>query len=123
MIQVQTLVKISDNSGAKIGQCIKILKGSRSKTANVGDFIILSVKKLKMIKKIKKKDIVLSLVIRTKKEHLNKDGSFSKFKTNAVTLLNKKKRLIANKIVGPISKNLRKKQFKRIYGKLKTSLI
>lgn len=123
MVQKQTRLKVSDNSGAKIGGCIRVLKGSYPTYAYVGDCMAISIKKLKMKRKAKKKDIYFSVLIRSAKETQNKDGSWSKFKQNAVTLLNKKKKLLANKITGPLSKSLRKKQYSRIYTQLRSSLI
>lgn len=124
MIQNQSRLNISDNSGAKIGGCIRVLKGSSSLShGKTGDYVVISIKKLKMRRKIKKKDILFAVIIRTAKESVNNDGSFSKFKTNAVTLLNKKRKLLTTKIFGPISKKLRSNEYKKIYFQLKSCVI
>ena len=78
---------------------------------------------LKMKRKVKKKDIFFGLIIRTAKESINEDGSYSKFKKNSITLLNKKKRLFTTKIIGPVSKKLRTNEYKKIYFQLKSFLI
>ncbi len=120
----QTKLHISDNSGAKIGGCIRVLKGSSAlSTGKVGDYVVVSIKKLKMKRKVKKKDIFFGLIIRTAKESINEDGSYSKFKKNGITLLNKKKRLFTTKIIGPVSKKLRANEYKKIYFQLKSFLI
>lgn len=124
MIQKQTRLEISDNSGAKLGKCIRVLKGSSSlTTGKVGDKTIVSIRKLKMKRRINKKDIILGLIIRTVKENINKDGSYSKFKKNAITLLNKKGKLLTTKTSGPISKNLRSSAFRKIYLQLKLFIV
>ena len=88
MIQQQTILKVSDNSGAKIVKCIKVLGGSKKKYAKLGDIIIVSIKQLrnksKKTSKVKKKEIYQALIIRTKTKHFKKDGSQINFMENAV---------------------------------------
>lgn len=100
MIQVQTKLKAADNSGASIVQCIKTLQGYNRSIAFSGDFILISVKKLRLIRKVKQGEIHLGVISRTSKETLFLDGSFSKFNTNSVIILNKKKRIIGTRLFG-----------------------
>lgn len=114
MIQVQTRLKAADNSGAKFVQCIKALQGFNRTYAYNGDFILVSIKKLRLIRKVKVGEIHLGVVARTKKESVFLDGSLSKFNTNSLIILNKKKRVLGTRIFGWFSRNLRKKKFLRI---------
>lgn len=114
MIQPQTNLQSIDNSGANIVQCIKLLKGSFRRFSYSGDYIIVSIKKIRFVRKVQKGQIHLGLIARTKKETTFKDGSMSYFGTNSVILLNKKKRLIGTRIFGYVSRNLRQKKFMRI---------
>ncbi len=106
MIQQQTILKVSDNSGAKTVQCIKVLGGFKRKVANVGDIVIVSVKQLRnksrITSKVKKGEIYKALIIRTKKPHTKLDGSYTKLSENAVVLINKRGEPLATRIIGPI---------------------
>lgn len=116
MIQQQTIVRVSDNSGAKVAKCIKVLGGFKKKTAFVGDLILVAVSDLrnksKKVSKIKKGGIYKALVIRSKKNIKNYDESFTLFNDNAVSLLNKQNNPIATRIFGPVSKKLEKNYMK-----------
>lgn len=118
MIQQQTILKVSDNSGAKTVQCFKILGGFKRKYAKLGDIIIISVKKLrnksKKTSKVKKGEIYRALIIKTKTKHRKKDGSEILFKENSVILLNKQNNPIGTRIIGPIPTILKKKIFQKI---------
>jgi large subunit ribosomal protein L14 len=114
MIQPQTNLQSIDNSGANIAQCIKLLKGSFRRFSYSGDYIIVSIKKIRFVRKVQKGQVHLGLIARTKKETKFKDGSLSYFGTNSLILLNKKKRLIGTRIFGYVSRNLRQKKFMRI---------
>jgi len=114
MIQKETKLKTIDNSGARITQCIHTYKGFNRTYAFCGDFIALSIKKLRLIRKVKVGEIHLGLITRTKKESRFKDGSFSKFNSNSVIILNKKKRVLGTRLFGGMSKKLRQKKFLRI---------
>jgi len=100
MIQMQTKLKATDNSGARIVQCIKTLKGFNRTYAFGGDFILISIKKLRLIRKVKVGEVHLAVISRTAKESRYKDGSLSKFKNNAVIVLNKKKRVLGTRLFG-----------------------
>lgn len=114
MIQVETNFKVADNSGAKRVQCIRILGGSHKKTGEIGDTIVVAIKECLPRKKIKKGDVRHAIIVRTKKPFYRKDGSSISFGSNAVVLLNEKKDLIGTRILGPVTKELRKKKLTRI---------
>jgi len=100
MIQVQSRLKAADNSGARLVQCIKTLRGFNRTFAFNGDFILVSIKKLRLIRKVKVGEIHLGVLARTVKETTFFDGSLSKFKTNSLILLNKKKRVLGTRLFG-----------------------
>ena len=114
MIQVQTKLNAIDNSGARYVQCIRALNGFNRTFAYNGDFIMVSIKELKLIRKVKRGEVHLGVVARTKKESKFKDGSFSKFNSNSIILLNKKKRVLGTRLFGWVSRKLRKKKFLRV---------
>lgn len=113
MIQPETILKIADNSGAKTVKCIKILNGFKKRTAKLGDFITVSIKKLKnkskKTSKVKKGEIYKALIIRAKVTNIKNTGLNLRFKSNAVVLINKQENPIGTRIIGPISKILQKK--------------
>jgi large subunit ribosomal protein L14 len=117
MIQQETILKVSDNSGAKTVKCIKVLGGSKKKYAKLGDVVVVSVQQLrntsKKTSKVKKKEIYKALIIRTKTKHLKKDGSQICFAENAVALINKQGNPISTRIIGPIPKILKKKKLQK----------
>lgn len=100
MIQTQTKLKTIDNSGARYIKCIRALKGFNRKYAYCGDFILGSIKELRLIRKVKVGEIHLGMVARAKKETLFKDGSLSKFNSNSLILLNKKRRVLGTRLFG-----------------------
>ena len=115
MIQPQTKVKITDNSGAKIGQVFKILGGSKRRYARIGDVVVLSVKVAEPRKAVKKKDVVQAVVVRQSKPFRRKDGSYIRFDENAVVILEKgKKEPKAGRIFGPIPRELAERGYQRI---------
>ena len=107
MIQQQTVLKVSDNSGAKLVKCIKVLGGLKKKIANVGDVVVVSVLKLrnkaKKSSKVKKGEVLKALIIRTKSKKHRPDGSCMWFGNNAVSLLNKQNKPLGSRILGPFS--------------------
>jgi large subunit ribosomal protein L14 len=117
MIQQQTILKVSDNSGAKTVKCIKVLGGFKKKNASLGDIIVVSVQKLrnklKKISKAKKKEIYRALIIRTKVYSKKKNGFYIKFQENSVALINKQGNPVGTRIIGPIPKILKRKQFQK----------
>jgi large subunit ribosomal protein L14 len=114
MIQTETQLQTMDNSGANIVQCIKTLGGSFKAVSHSGEYILVSIKSLRLIRKVKTGEIYLGLITRTKKTTKFKDGSHSKFNTNSIILLNKKKKVLGTRIFGPVSRKLRRKKFLRI---------
>ena len=114
MIQQQTILKVADNSGAKIVKCIKILGGFKKRYAKLGDIIVVSVKELrnksKKTSKIFKGEVFHALVIKTKSNYKKKDSSKFFLKENSVTLINKQGNPISTRILGLIPKKLKKKK-------------
>ena len=111
MIQQQTLLRVADNSGAKIAKCIKVLGGFKRQFGYVGDIIIVSIQHLrnksKITSKVKKGEIYKALIIRTKTKIKRKDNICSFFNENAISLLNKQNSPIATRIIGPVSRKLK----------------
>jgi len=115
MIQMQTRLKVADNSGAKEVMCIKVLGGSKRMIANLGDVIVVSIKSAIPSGKIKKGEVQRGVIVRTKKEVRRKDGSTIKFDENAIVLINKNNREpIGTRVFGPVSRELREKGFMQI---------
>ena len=103
MIQPQTLVKIADNSGARIGRVFKVLGGTRKRYARLGDVVVIAVQQAEPRKPIKKKDVVHAVVVRQRRPYRRKDGSYISFDENAVVVIEKdKKEPVAGRIFGPI---------------------
>ena len=114
MIQMQTVLNVADNSGAKKVFCVKVLGGSKRKFATVGDVIVVSVKEALPNTKVKKGDVMKAVVVRTVKEVRRPDGSFLKFDDNSAVLINNQLEPIGTRIFGPVARELRAKQFMRI---------
>jgi large subunit ribosomal protein L14 len=115
MIQPETIVKITDNSGGKVGKVFKVLGGSKKRTAELGELVILSVQSAEPRKPVKKKDVVCGVVVRQKKAYRRKDGSYVSFDDNAVVLVNKEtKEPRANRVFGPIPREISEAGFQKI---------
>ena len=115
MIQPQTIVKIVDNSGGKLGRVFKVLGGSKRRYAELGDLVILSIQTAEPRKNVKKKQVHTAVVVRQKKPFRRSDGSYIRFDENAVVLINKeKKEPIANRIFGPIPRELQEMGYQKI---------
>lgn len=114
MIQMQTNLKVADNSGARRVQCIKVLGGSKRKVASVGDVIIVSVKDAIPRGKVKKGDVRRAVIVRTAKEIRRSDGSAIRFDDNAAVLINPQNEPIGTRIFGPVTRELRAKNFMKI---------
>jgi large subunit ribosomal protein L14 len=114
MIQKETRLNVADNSGAKEVLCINVLGGTRRRYARVGDLITVTVKSAIPTSNIKKGTVSLAVVVRTRKEHRRKDGSYIRFDDNACVLLNNAKEPVATRIFGPVARELRDKQFMKI---------
>ncbi|MCP8352496.1 50S ribosomal protein L14 [Candidatus Synchoanobacter obligatus] len=113
MIQMQTKLKVADNSGAKIVQCIKVLGGSHRNSAGIGDIIKVSIKEVLPTSKIKKGSVHFAVIVRSKYKHGRPDGSSIRFDNNAAVILNASKELAGTRIFGPIPRELRE-QFAKI---------
>ena len=114
MIQMQTNLDVADNSGARRGQCIKVLGGSKRMTAGVGDVIVVSVKDAIPRGKVKKGDVHRAVIVRTSKEIRRPDGSSIRFDRNAAVLLSPQGEPIGTRIFGPVTRELRAKKFMKI---------
>ena len=114
MIQMQTYLKVADNSGAKELMCIRVLGGTRRKYANIGDVVVCSVKKATPGGVVKKGDVVKAVVVRTVKEIRRPDGSYIRFDENAAVIIKDDKTPRGTRIFGPVARELREKQFMKI---------
>ena len=120
MIQPQTMLKIADNTGAKLAQCFKVLGGTRRRYAQIGDIIVAAVKKAEPRKIVKKHDKVRVVIVRQKKEYRRLDGSYIRFDDNAgVILEGKTKEPKGGRILGPVARELKEKGFDKIAGMAK----
>jgi large subunit ribosomal protein L14 len=114
MIQMQTILDVADNSGAKKLYCIKVLGGSKRKYASIGDIIVASVKEAIPNSKVKKGDVVKAVVVRTAKEIGRQDGSYISFDDNSGVVINNQKEPVGTRIFGPVARELRAKKFMKI---------
>lgn len=114
MIQMQTNLDVADNSGAKRVQCIKVLGGSKRKTATVGDVIVVSIKDAIPRGKVKKGQVHRAVIVRTAAAVRRPDGSAIRFDRNAAVLVSKDNEPIGTRIFGPVVRELRAKQFMKI---------
>ena len=114
MIQERSVIKVADNSGAKVVRCFRVLGGTRHRYAGVGDVIVASVQSAEPRKAVKKKDVVKVLVVRTKSALRRKDGSYVRFDENAVVLIDAKKEPTATRIFGPLPRELKEKGFEKL---------
>jgi large subunit ribosomal protein L14 len=114
MIQMQSLLDVADNSGAKKLYCIKVLGGSKRKYASIGDIIVASVKEAIPNSKVKKGDVVKVVIVRTAKEIGRPDGSYIRFDDNSGVVINNQKEPVGTRIFGPVARELRAKKFMKI---------
>jgi large subunit ribosomal protein L14 len=114
MIQVQTVLDVADNSGAKVVQCIKVLGGSRRRYAQLGDVIVVSVKEALPDSKVKKGETARAVVVRTKREWRRSDGSYIKFDSNSAVIIGAQSEPVGTRIFGPVARELRSKKFMKI---------
>lgn len=114
MIQMQTVLNVADNSGARRVQCIKVLGGSHRRYARVGDVIKVSVKDAIPRGKVKKGEVYNAVVVRTAKAIRRGDGSAIRFDTNAAVILNAKLEPVGTRIFGPVTRELRNEKFMKI---------
>ena len=114
MIHVETNLEVADNSGARRVQCIRVLGGTRRKTASVGDVVVVSVKEAIPRGRVKKGDIHRAVIVRTAKEIRRDDGTSIRFDRNAAVLISPQGEPIGTRIFGPVTRELRGKQYMKI---------
>ncbi len=114
MIQVQSRLKVADNTGATLLMCIKVLGGSKRRYAFLGDVVVASVREAVPNSRIKTGSVVRAVVVRTAKEVGRQDGSYIKFDENAAVLIDPKREPIGTRIFGPVARELRAKRFMKI---------
>lgn len=114
MIQMQTKLRVADNTGAKELMTIKVLGGSKRRYASIGDVVVASVREAAPNSRIKTGDVVRAVVVRTAKEIGRPDGSYIKFDENAAVLIDPKKEPLGTRIFGPVGRELRARQFIKI---------
>jgi large subunit ribosomal protein L14 len=114
MIQMQSMLEVADNSGARRVQCIKVLGGSKRRYAGIGDVIKVSIKEAIPRGRVKKGDVFNAVVVRTRKGVRRADGSLIRFDTNAAVLLNNQLQPIGTRIFGPVTRELRTENFMKI---------
>jgi large subunit ribosomal protein L14 len=115
MIQPQSIVKIADNTGAKVGRVFKVLGGSKRRYARIGDIVVISVQIAEPRKSVKKKDVFHAVVVRSKNKTRRADGSYIRFDENAVVIIDKeKKEPKANRVFGPIPREISEAGYQRI---------
>ena len=114
MIQMQTYLKVADNSGAKVIQCFKVLGGSMRKTANIGDVIVASVKSAAPGGVVKKKDVVKAVIVRSVSGVKRPDGSYIKFDENAAVIIDNNTQPRGTRIFGPVAREIRDEGYTKI---------
>ena len=114
MIQMGTILNVTDNTGAKKVRCVKVLGGSKKMSAGIGDKIVVSVREAVVSDKVKKGEVFHAVIVRTRKEKRRKDGIVVRFFDNAAVLLNKQGELVGTRIFGIIPRELREKNYLKI---------
>lgn len=114
MIQMQTLMKVADNTGAKTLMCIRVLGGSRRRYANIGDVVVASVKKVTPGSVVKKGDVVKAVIVRSAKGVRREDGTYIRFDENAAVIIKEDKNPRGTRIFGPVARELRDKDYMKI---------
>ena len=114
MIQMESYLKVADNTGAKEIHCIRVLGGSKRKFGNIGDVIVASVRKANPGGTVKKGDVVKAVIVRTKRGVRREDGSYVRFDENAAVIIKEDKTPRGTRIFGPVARELREKDFMKI---------
>ena len=114
MIQMQSVLRVADNSGARRVACVKVLGGTRRRYASVGDIIVVSVKEALPNSRVKKKELHKAVIVRTRKQVARSDGSYIRFDDNSVVLVDNNREPIGTRIFGPVARELRSRRFMRI---------
>jgi large subunit ribosomal protein L14 len=114
MIQVETILDVADNSGARKVRCVRVLGGTRRRYASIGDEIVVSIREAIPNAKVKKGDVMRAVIVRTAKEIGRPDGSYIRFDNNSAVLLDNQREPIGTRIFGPVARELRAKRFMKI---------
>ena len=114
MIQMESYLKVADNTGAKEIHCIRVLGGSRRKFGNIGDVIVASVRKAAPGGTVKKGDVVKAVIVRSKRGLRREDGTYVRFDENAAVIIKEDKNPKGTRIFGPVARELREKDFMKI---------
>ncbi len=114
MIQMQSYLNVADNSGAKRVQCVKVLGGSKRKSAGIGDIIVVAVKDALPNAAIAKGDVKRAVIVRTKKELRRQDGTYIRFDDNACVMIDANKNPLGKRIFGPVARELREGNYMKI---------
>ena len=114
MIQMESYLKVADNTGAKEIHCIRVLGGSKRKFGNIGDVIVASVRKAAPGGTVKKGDVVKAVIVRTRKQYRRPDGTYIRFDDNAAVIINEQKQPKGTRIFGPVARELREKDYMKI---------
>ena len=114
MIQMQTRMKVADNTGAKELMCIRVLGGTRRKYANIGDVVVASVKKASPGGTVKKGDVVKAVIVRSATGIRRDDGTYIRFDENAAVIIKEDKNPRGTRIFGPVARELRENDFMKI---------
>ncbi len=114
MIQQETVLKVADNSGAKIAKCIKVLGGTKRRYASLGDIITVSIKQVLPNQSIKKGVVLKGVIVRVNKEFRRKDGSYIRFDDNAIVIIDQNNNPRGTRVFGPVARELREKDFMKI---------
>ncbi|MDR1494835.1 MAG: 50S ribosomal protein L14 [Rickettsiales bacterium] len=114
MIQMETALAVADNSGARAARCIKVLGGSKHMVTKIADVIVVSITDVIPGGKIKKGEVAMGVIVRTKKETQRSDGSTIRFDDNAIVLINKDRTPMGTRVFGPVARELRNGNFTKI---------
>jgi len=114
MIQMQSYLNVADNSGAKKVQCVKVLGGSKRKSAGIGDVVVVAVKDALPNAQVKKGDVQRAVIVRTKKEHRRSDGTYIRFDDNACVIIDANQNPKGKRIFGPVARELREGGYMKI---------
>ena len=114
MVQMESYLKVADNTGAKEIHCIRVLGGSKRKYGNIGDVIVASVRKANPGGTVKKGDVVKAVIVRSKRSVRREDGSYVRFDENAAVIIKEDRNPRGTRIFGPVARELREKDFMKI---------
>jgi len=114
VIQMESVLEVADNSGARRVSCVKVLGGAKRRYASIGDVIVVSVKEALPNSRVKKKQLHKAVVVRTRKEVGRDDGSYIRFDDNSCVLIDANREPIGTRIFGPVARELRAKRFMKI---------